>query len=121
MNCRRYFHLIFILLVSVFLSLPFNSRAAFEATCHHNGSTKQPGSIFPNTVGQIGGSSRALAYQGDYVYLALGMQMAILSVTNPANPQVKGSIGGMNYFQGITVSGNHAYLPASIMGVIWLI
>jgi len=41
-------------------------------------------------VGQIGGASKAVAIQGTYAYLGVGLRSVVLDISNPASPVVIG-------------------------------
>jgi hypothetical protein len=78
--------------------------------------TPDPAANFPDTdtpvaINEVGGTSRAIAYQEPYVYLGVGLRMVILDVSQPEAPQVVGQTGILeNRIQGIAVIDNLAYV-----------
>jgi len=44
-------------------------------------------------VGQIGGSTWAVAVQGNYAYIGVGPRLVILNTADPAHPVVVGQTG----------------------------
>lgn len=69
-------------------------------------------------VGQIGGSSHAIAVQENYAYLGVGPRLVILNISNPAHPMVV-SQGPMfpGSVTGVFVAGNYAYVAAGTGGL----
>jgi hypothetical protein len=46
--------------------------------------------VLPEIVGQIGGSSYAVAVQGDYAYLGVGPRLVVLDISDPSDPTMLG-------------------------------
>ncbi len=58
-------------------------------------------------LGQLGGESYSVALQGSYAYLGLGPRLAVVNLSDPANPVLAGrSVPLPDIVQGIAVSGN---------------
>lgn len=56
-----------------------------------------------------------VAVQGSYLYVADGSSgLLILDVSNPASPALRGTFNPGSIFQNVAVSGDFAYLPASV-------
>lgn len=56
-----------------------------------------------------------VAVQGSYLYVADGSSgLLIMDVSNPANPALRGTFNPGSIFQNVVVSGDFAYLPASV-------
>jgi parallel beta-helix repeat protein len=69
-------------------------------------------------VGQIGGPTSAVAVQGDYAYVGVGLRLIVLDVTNPVTPTEVGSTTPFPYFvEDIAVSGARAYVAAGGAGL----
>jgi hypothetical protein len=49
-------------------------------------------------VGQIGGPTSAVAVQGDYAYVGVGLRLIVLDVSDPAAPVEVGSTTPFPYF-----------------------
>ncbi len=74
-------------------------------------STNQELSIIPELIGQVGGTSYASAWQGNYAYLGVGPKLVILDVSDPSTPFITGQTGIFpDIVQGISVVGNVAYV-----------
>ena len=69
-------------------------------------------------VGQIGGTTVAVAVSGDYAYLGEGPRLIILDVSDPASPLVVGQTEPFpGTVEGGTVAGNYAYVAANDGGL----
>jgi hypothetical protein len=69
-------------------------------------------------VGQIGGPTQAVAVQGDYAYVGVGLRLIVLDVTNPITPTEVGSTPPFPYFvEDIALSGTRAYVAAGGAGL----
>lgn len=69
-------------------------------------------------LGQIGGSSAAVAVDGQFAYLGQGPRMVVLDVSDPAKPGLVGEseiLPGL--VQGIQVNGNYAYAAVRYGGL----
>jgi len=78
--------------------------------------TAQPTSW--QVVGQIGGPTQAVAVQGDYAYVGIGLRLVVLDVTNPVTPTEIGSTVPFPHFvEDIAVSGTRAYVAAGGAGL----
>lgn len=65
-------------------------------------------------VGQIGGPTQAVAVQGNYAYVGMGLRLLVLDVSNPAAPQEVGAtepLGG--FLKDVAIEGNTAYVVDS--------
>jgi hypothetical protein len=79
----------------------------FSAAAH-----AQSVSITP--VGQLGGSSHAVAVVGNRAYFGMGSRLWVLDVSQPANPVLLGKSSALPGIPlGISVSGNYAYLACT--------
>ena len=65
-------------------------------------------------VGQLGGSVRTVAVQGDFAYVGIGRRLVVMDISTPSRPVVT---GGTEHLQGgiadVAVVGNRAYVVAS--------
>jgi len=61
-------------------------------------------------VGQIGGSTYAVAVQGNYAYIGVGPRLFILDVSDPSRPDVVGQTSVLPEVVGVAVSGSYAYV-----------
>lgn len=69
-------------------------------------------------IGQIGGPTQAVAVQGNYAYLGVGLRVIVLDVTDPTSPREVGSSTGFSDFvRDIAVSGTVAYVAAGGAGL----
>ncbi len=69
-------------------------------------------------VGQIGGPTQAVAVQGNYAYVGVGLRLVVLDVSNPITPSEVGSTTPFPYFvEDIAVSGTLAYVAAGGAGL----
>ena len=69
-------------------------------------------------VGQIGGPTQAVAVQGNYAYVGVGLRLVVLDVSNPVTPTEVGSTTPFPYFvEDIVVSGTLAYVAAGGAGL----
>lgn len=69
-------------------------------------------------VGQIGGPTQAVAVQGDYAYVGVGLRLIVLDVTNPSTPTEVGATAPFPYFvEEVAVSGTRAYVAAGGAGL----
>ena len=81
-------------------------------TSRYTSSTTQDGLLItPELIGQLGGTSYASAWQGDYAYLGVGPRPVILDVSVPSTPVITGQTEVFpDIVQGISVVGNYAYV-----------
>lgn len=70
-----------------------------------------------NLVGQIGGSTYAVAVQGNYAFIGEGPTFKVLDVSNPSSPTPVGSLLLQGLIRHITIAGTRAYVAASDRGV----
>ena len=64
-------------------------------------------------VGQVGGPTQAVAVQGGYAYVGVGLRLVVLDVSEPTTPQKIGSTTPFPHFvEGVVVSGTLAYIAA---------
>jgi hypothetical protein len=97
----------FWLAVGLFLSAG-GSPAAAQAP--------QPPTI--ELVGQIGGMADAVAMQGDYAYVAAGVDgLRIIGVADPAHPVETGRIATPPQANDVAVAGGYAYVAARYAGL----
>lgn len=69
-------------------------------------------------VGQIGGPTQAVAVQGQYAYVGVGLRLVVLDVTDPTTPVELGSTAPFPYFvEDIVVSGTLACVAAGGAGL----
>lgn len=69
-------------------------------------------------VGQVGGPTEAVAVQGDYAYVGVGLRLVVLDVSDPATPVEIGSTAPFPQFvKGVAVSGTVAYVAAGTAGL----
>ena len=62
-------------------------------------------------VGHIGGSTEAVAVQGDYAYIGEGPRLTILDISDPASPTVVGKTLPLpGIVQGVAIAGDYAYV-----------
>lgn len=76
------------------------------------------GPVSLTVVGQTGGATQAVAVQGSYAYVGVGMQLVVLDVSNPSAPRpvgVSNSLGGD--VMDIAVAGSLAYVAAGGAGL----
>lgn len=103
------------------------TQSPFEATSTLDNSSLDPNPTIPadssqfNLIGQHGGSAFTVAVQGIYAYLGQGPRLVVLDVSQPDNPRfVSQSQVLPGLVQGISVSGNYAYLAVRYSGLIIL-
>ena len=69
-------------------------------------------------VGQIGGSTNAVAIQGSYAYIGVGPRLIILDISNPALPVVVGRTQPMpGIVQDIVILNSHVYVADDNAGL----
>ena len=69
-------------------------------------------------VGQIGGTSYAVAVAGRYAYLGVGPRVVILDVADPAHPTLVGQTAPLpDMVRGVTVVGNIVYVADGAAGL----
>ena len=69
-------------------------------------------------VGQIGGVSYAVAVQGSYAYLGVGLRLVVLDISNPEEPLVLGRTEVLSYLvEAVAVAGGYAYFADSGNGL----
>jgi len=69
-------------------------------------------------VGQIGGPTQAVAVQGNYAYVGVGLRLVVLDVSNPASMREVGATPPFPHFvEGVAISGTTAYVAAGGAGL----
>ena len=69
-------------------------------------------------VGQVGGRTEAVAVQGNYAYVAVGLRLVALNVSDPTTPEKIGSTRPFPQFvEGVAVSGTVAYAAVGMAGL----
>ncbi len=69
-------------------------------------------------VGQVGGSTQAVAFAGDYIYVGTGSRLTILATPSGGNPVEAGSTPPLGSdVRDIAVVGDLAYVAAGISGL----
>jgi hypothetical protein len=69
-------------------------------------------------IGQIGGPTQAVAAQGNYAYLGVGLRLIVLDISDPTSPRELGSSPAFSDFvRDIAVSGTVAYVAAGGAGL----
>ena len=69
-------------------------------------------------IGQIGGATQAVAVQGHYGYLGVGLRLVVLDVSDPAALREVGVTQPFPHFvEDIAVSGTLAYVAAGGAGL----
>lgn len=72
-------------------------------------------------VGQVGGSTQAVAVQTSIVYAGVGLKLTVLDASNPANPILLGTSSPLgDNIQDIALSGDLACLAAGNAGLVLL-
>ncbi len=80
-----------------------------------------PSALTLQLVSTAGGTSAAVAVQGNYAYLGEGYRLAVLNLSNPGAPALVGrSMPIPDRIQGITLSGSLAYVAAKSAGLVIL-
>lgn len=69
-------------------------------------------------VGQVGGPTQAVATQGSYTYVGVGLRLVVLDVSNPASLHEVGATTPFPHFvEDVMVSGTVAYVAAGGAGL----
>jgi hypothetical protein len=69
-------------------------------------------------VGQVGGPTQAVAVQGIYAFVGVGMRLVVLNITNSASPlEVGSTVPFSSSVEDIVVSGTRAYIAAGTAGL----
>jgi hypothetical protein len=69
-------------------------------------------------IGQIGGRTEDVAVQGQYAYVAVGLRLVVLDVSDPSAPREIGSTTPFPQFvEGVSVSGGQAYVATGMTGL----
>ncbi|MGD2179472.1 MAG: hypothetical protein PVG71_16835, partial [Anaerolineae bacterium] len=69
-------------------------------------------------VGQVGGRTEGVAVQDDYAFVAVGLRVVVLDVSQPLTPTQVGSTTPFPAFvEGVTVSGTLVYVADGIAGL----
>ncbi len=69
-------------------------------------------------VGQLGGTSNAVAVIGHYAYVGIGSRLVILDIADPSHPTLAGETASLpGIVRGVVVEGNYAYLAAGTAGL----
>lgn len=75
-------------------------------------------------VGQIGGPTQAVAVQGNYAYVGVGLRLVVLDVSNPASLREVGATGPLVwYVEDVTVVDATDFVAAGngfYFTVFWL-
>ncbi|MBU1473154.1 MAG: T9SS type A sorting domain-containing protein [Bacteroidetes bacterium] len=72
-------------------------------------------------VGQIGGHTQAVAVEGDYAYVGIGLRVEVLDISDSTNPQQVGSTGMLDGFvSDIAIAGSYAYVTVGGKG-LWIV
>jgi hypothetical protein len=76
------------------------------------------GQLSWRAVGQIGGPTRAVAVQGHYAYVGVGLRLVVLDVSDPAELREVGVTRPFPHFvEDVAVSGTLAYVAAGGAGL----
>ena len=79
---------------------------------------KTPGHLSLQMVGQVGGRTEDVAVQGDYAYVAVGLRLVVLDVSEPITPTEIGSTMPFPQFvEGVAVSGTLACVADGTAGL----
>ena len=82
-------------------------------------STGAPEGELLKIVGQIGGSTQAVAVRGNYAYVGVGLRLIILEISDSAAPPRE--VGSTVLFSGsiedVLISGSHAYIATGEAGL----
>jgi hypothetical protein len=71
-----------------------------------------------NLLNQMGGSMRAIAVQGETVYVGAGPRLVTVDISDPENPQFLGQTEMLPHLvENIVINGNFAYVAASYAGL----
>jgi len=69
-------------------------------------------------VGQVGGATQAIAVQGDYAYVGVGLRLVVLDVSDPAELREVGASQPFPHFvEDVVVRGTLAYVAAGGAGL----
>ena len=111
---------IFTLIRIIFITVIIAGMGMLNAVAEHNtvpSVVSAPSPYAPDDaknvelVGQIGGTTHAVAIQGNYAYIGEGGRLTILNITDPQNPSVVGKTSLLQgVVEGVTVSGDYAYV-----------
>lgn len=72
----------------------------------------------PEVAGQLGGPTRAVAVQDNYVYIGVGPRLVVLDISDPAHPAVVGRSAVLPGIVGdVAVMGSHAYVATGESGL----
>lgn len=71
-------------------------------------------------IGHLGGVVNAVSSQGNYLYLGIGSELAILDLSDPLHPVRVGYVILPDIVQDIDVAGNYAYVTAG-KGGFWVV
>jgi hypothetical protein len=70
-------------------------------------------------ISQVDSQTHAIAVQGTHVYVGVGRRLAVLDVTDPADPRLVGQTGVLPaVVQDIDVAGEYAYVAAGEAGLL---
>jgi parallel beta-helix repeat protein len=76
------------------------------------------GPLSLSIAGQIGGSIRAVAVQGSYVYAGVGQELVVIDASNPSAMREMGASATLKGApQGIAIDGQYAYVAAGEGGL----
>ena len=97
-------------LLSILLAITLNNSLGASSTSAQTAPTR-PEIRNLETVGQVGGPTRAVALRDGYAFVGQGRKLVVLDVSNPWQPRVVGAtrpLGGK--VEEITLDGGYAYL-----------
>ncbi len=81
-------------------------------------STSTPETELLKVVGQNGGATQAVAVQGNYAYVGVGLRLSILDITSLAHPMEIGATEAFEgYIEDVAVVGNTAFVAAGGAGL----
>lgn len=98
--------------------------ASFPSTSHLPDTlitpvTRQSSDSTVQILGHAGGEVYDLAVQGTYAYLGIGVELAVLDLTNPAHPQRAGYVILPSWVQAVAVAGHYAYAAGNY--AMWVV
>ncbi len=109
LRCKLINILVSFLLLSIFLTALLGVATA------------QGNSITLELVGQIGGPTQAVAVQGNYAYVGVGLRLVVLDISDPTTPTVVGTTEPLPHFvEDVVVNGTVAYVAAGGAGMYML-
>ena len=104
---RSFTWLCFVVIVTWLLSLSLGAAAGPLTPAAQNVSL----------VGQIGGTSYAVAVAGHHAYIGVGPRLAILDIADPVHPTMVGQTAPLpDLVRGVAVAGSYAYVADGLNG-----